>query len=316
MKFPLHVERFEELAELKRELHLAIGMFDGVHRGHRAVIESAMFSAQQSAGVSGVLTFDPHPSRLFRPEEPTPLILPAPIKQMRLMMLGVDIVICKQFDRAFALISADNFLSELKTMLPSLKAVYVGENFRFGKGRAGSVATLIKTGKHLGIDVFSADRIKHNGEIISSTRIRRNLEAGKIKTANDLLGYNYCARGTVTEGEKLGRKIGFPTLNIAWSPECRPRFGVYQVRFRSPEASSWEFGVANYGIRPTVNQTDRNPLLEVHALEGTKRVPDDLIEVEWLHFIRPEQKFESVDLLKEQVAKDCESARVLSGQYG
>jgi len=312
MKFPLYAEHFEEIAGLKSELHLAIGMFDGVHLGHRAVIKSAVSSARKSKGASGVLTFNPHPSRLFRPEEPTPLIMPIQLKRMRLFTLGVDIVICKQFDRAFAAISADNFLAKLQTLLPSLKSVYVGKNFRFGKGRAGSVSTLIESGNPLGIEVFSAERVEHDEAPISSTRIRKNLGAGEIKTVNELLGYNYCTQGSVTSGKQLGRTIGFPTLNLTWSPECRPRFGVYHVRFRSLETELWAYGVANYGIRPTVNQTDQEPLLEVHALEETERVAGDLIEVEWLHFIRPEQKFESVDLLKVQIANDCQIARRLS----
>ena len=259
-----------------------------------------------------MLTFHPHPSRLFRPENPTRLIMPIESKRKLLTALGVDIAICKQFDHTFAAIAAEDFLAQLQSMLPSLKSVYVGENFRFGKQRAGSVATLIESGNQLGISIFSVERIKHNGEPTSSTRIRRELEAGAIELVNDLLGYNYRAEGSVTGGKQLGREIGFPTLNLPWSPECRPRFGVYQVRFRPAGKSSWEPGVANYGIRPTVSPADSNPLLEVHALEGTKLGPGDVIEVEWLHFIRAEQKFESIELLKEQIARDCEVARKLS----
>ena len=312
MKFPLHVDHFEELAGLTDELHLAIGMFDGVHLGHKAVIESAVLSAQRSGGVSGVLTFDPHPSRLFRPEEPTRLLMPIELKRRRLTLLGVNIIICKQFDRKFASISAEDFLLYLRKRLPTLRSVYVGENFRFGKMRSGSVATLIESGNQLGISVFSAERIKHNGEPISSTRIRRELEAGSIDSVNDLLGYNYYSADTVISGEKLGRQIGFPTLNLPWSPECRPRFGVYYVRFRLLGDDRWEAGVANYGIRPTVNRDNNNPLLEVHALAGTEISAGDSIEVEWLRFIRPEQTFQSVELLKEQIARDCEVAHKLS----
>ena len=164
MHLPAHVERFEELAGLVGELHLAIGVFDGVHLGHKAVIESAVFSAQRSGGVGGVLTFDPHPSRLFRPENPTLLMMPIEEKTSMLHAVGVDIVIRKHFDRVFASIPADQFLAELKAALPSLKSIYIGENFRFGRLRAGTVATLIESGNALGIGVFSVDRIKHNGE--------------------------------------------------------------------------------------------------------------------------------------------------------
>ena len=316
MMYPLYVEHFEELDALTQELHLAIGMFDGVHLGHQAVIGSAVLSAQRAGGVSGVLTFDPHPSRLFTPEKPTRLILPIKSKQKLLTSLGVDIVICKRFDHAFSSISAEDFLSELKTALPTLKSIYVGENFRFGKMRAGSVATLIQSGNQLGINIFSKEQIKHKGAPISSTRIRRELEAGKIENVNDLLGYNYCSSGTVIHGEKLGHKIGFPTLNMPWSPECHPRYGVYYVQFRTSAEERFNPGIANYGIRPTVNQTSRDPLLEIHALLDTNADYGDSIEVEWLRFIRPEQKFDSIELLKEQITKDYELARTLLSQNG
>ena len=311
MTYPSSVKRFEELNGLDKELHLAIGMFDGVHLGHKTVIESAVLSAQKLGGVSGVLTFDPHPSRLFSPKNPTRLIMPIESKQLLLTSLGVDIVICKQFDHSFASISAEDFLSELQSALPTLKSIYVGENFRFGKMRMGSVTTLIQSGNQQGINIFSAERIKHNGEPISSTRIRKELETGIIERTNDLLGYNYHSHGRVVEGNKLGRTIGFPTLNILWSPECRPRYGVYHVRFKSSKAATFGPGIANYGVRPTVDSKSHDPLLEIHALMDTEVSYGDSIEVEWLNFIRPEQKFESIELLKKQIAKDCEIARNL-----
>jgi riboflavin kinase/FMN adenylyltransferase len=311
MQLPAHVERFEELAELTGELHLAIGVFDGVHLGHKAVIESAVFSAQRSGGVCGVLTFDPHPSRLFRPDSPTLLMMPIEAKTSMLHALGVDIVIRKHFDREFASIPAEDFLASLKAALPALKSIYIGENFRFGKMRAGDVATLVESGNELGLGVFSADRIKHNGDPISSTRIRKHLEAGEIESVNDLFGYNYFSTGLVVGGAQLGRQIGFPTLNLPWAPECLPRFGVYQVRFRSSVDQPWADAVANYGVKPTVAEADQSPALEVHALADTTLDQGDWIEVEWLRFIRPEQKFASLDALKAQIAQDCETARNL-----
>lgn len=311
MDFPASVESFEELAALRGELHLAIGVFDGVHLGHKAVIESAVFSARRSRGISGVLTFDPHPSRLFRPDAPTLLMMGIDTKIEMLHAVGVDVVIRKRFDTAFASIPAEDFLAELKAALPALKAIYIGQNFRFGKKRAGDVSTLIQSGKALGLNVFSVERIQHNGEPISSTRIRKELEDGEIEAANDLLGYNYTATGSIVGGAKLGRQIGFPTLNLPWSPECLPRFGVYFVRFRAAGHSVWQSGVANYGIKPTVSAGDQSPNLEVHGLEGCELTTGDVLEVEWLRFIRPEQKFDSVDALKVQIAKDCETARAL-----
>lgn len=312
MNFPSSIDNFQALADIKSELHLAIGVFDGMHLGHKSVVESAVFSAQRSQGISAVLTFDPHPSQLFRPQDPTRLIMPIEAKVAMLHGIGVDCVICKQFDREFASIPAEDFFAYLKEQLPTLKSIYVGENFRFGQKRAGDVATLIESGRNLGLGVFSAERIKHNGEPISSTRIRGELVAGRIAEANDLLGYNYGFSGMVVGGAKLGREIGFPTLNLPWQPECLPRFGVYFVQFRKVGEASWAPAVANYGVKPTVEAHPTGPELEVHALHGTELDADDNVEVEWLKFIRPEQKFDSVDALKTQIAKDCETARGLS----
>lgn len=313
MNFPVTVEDFGQLTGLSGELHLAIGVFDGVHLGHKAVIESAVLSARRSAGVSCVLTFNPHPSRLFRPEDPTQLIMPIKTKSEMLHNIGVDCVICKHFDAAFAAIPAEEFLSHLKEQLPALKSIYVGENFRFGRKRAGDVTTLINSGKALGLGVFSADRIKHNGEPISSTRIRAELKLGHIAEVNDLLGYNYRSLGEVVAGDQLGRQIGFPTLNLPWQPECQPKFGVYYVRFRAVGAAEWEDAVANYGVKPTIAEAEQAPALEVHGLEVTTLGAGDAIEVEWLQFMRPEQKFDSVDVLKAQIERDCAAVRGFLG---
>ncbi len=311
MNFPVSVEDFAPLSGLSGELHLAIGVFDGVHLGHKAVIESAVFSARRTGGVSGVLTFDPHPSRLFRPNDPTQLIMPIETKTEMLHGIGVDCVIRKHFDVDFAAIPADEFLAHLKEQLPALKSIYVGENFRFGRKRAGDVSTLINSGKVLGLGVFSADRIKHNGEPISSTRIRAELKLGHIAEVNDLLGYNYISLSQVVAGAQLGRTIGFPTLNLPWQPECLPRYGVYYVRFRAADSNDWQSGVANFGVKPTVAQNE-GPSLEVFALAGTELDAGATVEVEWLRFIRGEEKFASVEDLKRQIEKDVALARELA----
>ena len=308
MSVSKYVQSFAELADLKDELHLAIGVFDGVHVGHKAVIESAVSSARGSGGVSGVLTFDPHPSRLFRPDAATQLIMDVPSKVAMLHKVGVNVVICKEFDREFAAIPADDFLAHLKEQLPTLQSIYIGQNFRFGKKRLGDVNTLIECGKKLGLDVFSVERIHYDGEPISSTRIRSELEAGLIESVNHLLGYKYTTVGEVVRGAKLGRQMGFPTLNLPWYPECLPRFGVYVVRFREAGCSEWLQGVANYGIKPTVAES-APPALEAHALEVCALDAGQMIEVEWLRFIRPEEKFDTVDELKAQIASDCEIAK-------
>ena len=290
-----------------RPLHLAIGMFDGVHLGHQSVIDSAVHSARRSGGLAGVLTFWPHPSALFRPEHPTPLLMPMEMKRRVLAELGIDFVIEQNFSREFAAIEARSFVGFLRQHLPGLSAVYVGENFRFGKGRAGDVSTLIEEAKTLGVAVYNAERLNHNGAPISSSRIRELLTAGNIVEANALLGYSYFVEGIVERGRQLGRTIGFPTLNIAWTPELKPRFGVYAVKVLDSAGKAFN-GVANFGVRPTVESSGK-PLLEVHLLDETSLAYGDKVRINWLHFLRAESKFGTLDELKRQIVLDTEKAR-------
>lgn len=287
-------------------LHLAIGMFDGVHLGHQSVIESAIHSARRSGGLAGVLTFWPHPSVLFRPENPTRLIMSPEMKGAVLGRLGIDFLIVQDFSREFAGVDARDFVGLLKRSLPALSAVYVGENWRFGRGRTGDVAFLIQDAARHGVAVFSAPRLNHNGAPISSSRIRELLAAGAIAEANALLGYSYFAEGEVERGRQLGRTIGFPTLNLAWAPDFRPCHGVYAVEV-STVAGRTLRGVANYGLRPTVG-TATQPRLEVHLLDESPLTYGAKITVNWLHFLRPESKFGSMDELRAQIAADRENA--------
>ena len=312
MNVPLQVSDFNALKKCDKPIHLAIGVFDGVHLGHLAVIEPAVSSAQDNSGVSGVLTFDPHPSRLFKGDAGTDLIMSLKTKVARLRGFGVDVVIAKTFDEEFASIAADAFLSYLLDQLPMLKAVYVGENFRFGQGRVGDIQTLIESGSALGIDVWSIDRIKQNGLPISSTRIREALRLGQVNLVNSLLGYRYISEGTVIKGAQLGTKMGYPTMNLKWSPECKPRYGVYAVRFLIESAGEWKKGIANFGVRPTVsNEEAIEPLLEVHSLGDCKCDLDEAIRVEWVEFVRDEKQFDSVEALKDQIGQDCQLVKNL-----
>jgi riboflavin kinase/FMN adenylyltransferase len=287
-------------------LHLAIGMFDGMHLGHQSVIESAVHSARRSGGQAGVLTFWPHPSALFRPDQPVPLLMPAAMKRTVLARLGVDLVIEQNFSAEFAAVEARDFVVLLQRHLPQLAAIYVGENWRFGRGRQGDVAMLVETARQAGLTVFSAPRLNYNGAPVSSSRIRELLVAGDMAEANAMLGYAYFATGVVESGRQLGRTIGFPTLNLAWEPELKPRYGVYAVEVTHGPKHSLK-GVANYGLRPTVEQTTR-PLLEVHLLESPVPAYGDEIAVHWLRFLRPESKFGSVEELRRQIEKDRQEA--------
>ncbi len=289
-----------------RPLHLAIGMFDGVHRGHRAVIASAVAGARGTNGLAAVLTFWPHPSALFRPEDATPLIQDPATKARVLQSVGVDAVITEPFTPDLAQVPADEFLGWLQHRLPTLAAVYVGENFRFGRGRAGDIAVLRHSGAQLGLGVVVAERVA-DAAPVSSTRIRGLLEAGDVEAANALLGYRYFADGVVTGGKRLGRTLGFPTLNVPWAPALRPRLGVYAVTVSGAKSAQPLPGVANYGVRPTVEQVSE-PRLEVHVLGDCPFTEGDRVTVEWLKFLRPEMKFAGLEALRAQIAQDRETA--------
>lgn len=302
----LQFDALERAALPPKPAHMAIGMFDGVHLGHQSVIDSAIHSARRSGGLAGVLTFWPHPSALFRPENPTKLMMSPAMKRRVLGGLGLDFLVEQNFSREFAGIDAREFVAFLRRCLPHLAAVYVGENWRFGRDRAGDVTVLVEEARKAGLEVFSAPRLNHNGAPISSSRIRELLAGGAVAEANALLGYSYFAEGAVERGRQLGRTIGFPTLNVAWEPELKPAFGVYAVEVVTAQKRPLR-GVANYGLRPTTEQATR-PLLEVHMLEPSSLTYGDKLTVNWLHFLRPESKFGSMEELRLQIARDRDAA--------
>ncbi|MGD1031178.1 MAG: riboflavin biosynthesis protein RibF [Opitutaceae bacterium] len=296
-----------------RPLQLAIGMFDGVHIGHRAVIETALQSARQNGGIAAVLTFRPHPSRILRPQQPTRLIHDAATQAGLLDELGVDAVIVEPFTPGFAQIRAADFLPWLRERLPGLSVVCVGSNWRFGAGRSGDLPGLVEAARRTAVSVFSVPPVEFDGMPVNSTRIRNLLESGDVAQAGALLGYSYFARGPVIAGKGLGRTLGFPTLNLAWSPELTPQFGVYVVRVsgrgvRLP-------GVANYGVHPTVGAAPV-PQVEAHVLGSCPLDAGDLVTVEWLESLRPEMRFSGIEALKSQIGNDVEKARSYFRQRG
>jgi riboflavin kinase/FMN adenylyltransferase len=235
----------------------------------------------------------------------------AELKGELLERAGVDVVIVQRFTPEFSRIEPELFLSHIRRSLVRLTTVYVGENWRFGRGRRGDISLLIVEARKLGLSVVSAPRINLDGEPISSTRIRSCLEAGEIDKANSLLGYTYFAEGVVTPGKGLGRKLQFPTLNLTWQPELCPRFGVYVVKVSGQGASSQHAAypaVANFGLRPTV-ENSTEPRLEAHLLgESCPFQAGDSIRVEWLAFLRPEEKFSGLGALTAQIGRDRETA--------
>ena len=313
MNLPADIQGLARAAGLPaRPLHLAVGIFDGVHLGHRSVVDAASAAAAADGGLAGVLTFWPHPSRLFRPQDPVKLIQTAEIKARHLLAAGAAFVVSEPFTPEFAAIEAEEFLPHVRRSLPTLAALYIGENWRFGRGRRGDLALLRSEGRTHGIAVVSAPRINLAGEPISSTRIRAALASGRIEEANALLGYAYYAEGKITPGKQLGRTIGFPTLNIPWQPDLRPAYGVYAVKVRGSGTTTALSAVANYGVRPTVEQSPE-PRLEVHVLGDCALGAGDSVTVEWLHFLRPEMKFAGLAELRAQIDRDRAQAATVLG---
>ena len=311
----LSFDSIDSFSLKERPLFVAIGIFDSVHLGHREVIKTACLEAKQVNGLVVVLTFRPHPSRLFRPTVPTLMMQNVATQAQLLSQIGVDAVVVHPFSLEFAHIEAKDFLPWLKAKWKNLSGVFVGETWRFGTGRSGGVDLLKASAKELGIRVSAIPSVMIGGAPVNSTRIRSLLQSGEIGATQPLLGYHYFSVGKVESGKKLGRTIGFPTLNKLYDPELRPRLGVYAVRVSAKGVTLP--GVANYGLRPTVEKTT-DPKLETHIL-GNQPCPfdyGDTITVEWIEFLRPEMKFNSLDELKLQIAKDVDSARGVFGIIG
>lgn len=308
----IHPERPEVAESLpSRPLHLAIGMFDGVHRGHQEVIRQAVLSASQSGHMAGVLTFEPHPSRVLYPQRATPLLMPLDLRIEKMLSLGVDRVLVQAFTEPYARRSAREFVPFLVDTFPSLKSLHVGENFRFGSGRGGDVAVLRETAAPLGVEVHALQRKLLAGEPISSSGIREALARGDLDSVNEMLGYPYTAYGTVISGKQLGRGLGFPTLNVPWNPEAAPCYGVYRILLRRAAGSRIYPGIANYGVRPTVNPM-ASPLMEVHLFENEDTpTENDQVRIALLDFIRPEKAFTSLEALREQIQSDAVRVRAM-----
>jgi len=306
---------WKEGKPIEESLHLAIGMFDGVHLGHQAVIRQAIQAAQVDAGsLSGVLTFNPHPSRVLHPNHATELLMSLPDRISQMLSLGLDYVFVQAFTYDYAQIDASKFISNLKETFPGLKSLHVGSNFRFGAGRSGSVDTMREYAAEAGLKVHVLERKFSGGEAISSSRIRRDLAAGEIKRVNTMLGYPYHISGEIQKGKQIGRSLGFPTLNIPWHPEANPRFGVYKAWLLGGSGSIPMSGVANYGFRPTFGGGN-DPLLELHLFDPEYLPPaGSSVQVVLTDYLRPEQAFSSVGDLREQIARDVEQARAISDE--
>ena len=296
----------DELGEIGDLVVLAAGVFDGVHLGHQAVLGTAQSAARALNGTAVALTFDPHPATVLRPTEVPQLLTSTESKLHLFEKLGIENSLVVRFDAIFAATEASDFILQLTRSIPHLAGICIGRGWMFGKNRRGDASLLREMGIGNGFFTTEVEPIKMGEAIVSSTLIRKALLDGDLRTAMRMLGRNYSLSGKVQPGAQIGRKLGFPTANVALNNELLPPNGVYVVRANTSGESLK--GVANLGTRPTLGD-DHKRILEVHILDFTGDLYEHKIEVEFLEFLRPEIPFENKDALKNQIAQDVIKTR-------
>ena len=298
-----------ELERLRGSLFLAIGVFDGVHRGHQAVISTSADHAATSNGTPVVVTFDPHPEKVLRPQAAPHLLSATQHKIALIRALGVEHLLIITFDKQFAATEPEDFVQKLVIHSKPLREICVGHEWSFGKNRRGNLDLLKKLGAKFNFDVVGIPPVKINGAVVSSTAIRQAIEKGDLAKAAEMLGREYTILGTVTRGDNLGKKIGFPTANLSAHSEQFPPNGVYVAEARID--GELYRGVINLGIRPTVSSGKSERVLEIHLFDFNRDIYGHDVEVRFLKFLRSEKKFQDLDTLVQQIRQDVEQARQL-----
>jgi riboflavin kinase/FMN adenylyltransferase len=288
-----------------RRSFVAIGNFDGVHRGHRAVIDRAVEHAHADRRPAIALTFEPHPRAFFRQDQPLFRLTPEPAKLRLLAAAGLDGAIIMNFDGKLAAVTAENFVADILIKRLSIVGVVVGADFHFGKRRQGTPAFLQEQGEERGFEVDLVSPFLFRGKPVSSSAIREALGRGEVEEAAKLLGYPWFVSGKVVHGEKRGRALGYPTANLALDPTCGLAHGIYAVRVQIK--GEIHDGVASFGRRPTFGESA--PLLEVFVFDFSADLYDEDIDVAFIGWIRPEARFDSADVLVKQMDADSSLAR-------
>ena len=298
--------------ESSRARIVAIGNFDGVHRGHQAVLADAIRDAEARGLVACALTFTPHPAEaLGRMAPPKLTTLARKIELFHRVAPTVEPVV-ERFDRAFSEQTPAEFAERVLAQRLHARVVVVGHNFRFGRAREGDFAALSRLGARLGFETRSQTLLGDARGPWSSTRVREALARGALDEANAMLGRPHMVSGTVIQGDQRGRTIGFPTCNLGGVEEALPAFGVYAVlvdREEDGRTSSLARGVANIGVRPTVKVGEARPSVEVHLFDLEADLYGARLRVHLIERLRPEQKFAGIEALKAQIARDADDAR-------
>ena len=285
---------------------IALGNFDGFHRGHQAVAKAALDWAKAEGRPGIIATFDPHPVRYFAPDTPPFRLTTLDQRQDLFVAAGAAAMLVFQFDRTLAETTAEQFVGDLLAQQLGAVGVVTGDDFTFGKGRAGNVAVLADLAQQHGMTARAIGPVAEHGEVVSSSRIRDALKAGDCQSAAELLTRPFAIRGIVQHGAKLGRSIGYPTANVELGSYLRPRYGIYAVTARLPDGTVVP-GAANLGIRPSFDPPVE--LLETFLFDWSGDLYGAEIEVALHRHLRDEAKFDSLEELTAQMARDCDQAR-------
>jgi len=303
------VHSIAELSELRGPVMLAIGVFDGVHLGHKAVIARALLDARKQKGTAVAVTFDQHPARVLRPEIAPRLLTATKHKLDLLAGLGVEYALVIPFTSELAATLPEDFVHQLFNSCKPLREICVGHDWSFGRDRAGDLALLKRMGDEMGFDEIGVPAVRVDGEIVSSTQIRAAVEAGEFEKAARLLGRPYSILGTVVRGDGLGRQLGYPTANLSAHNEQFPPNGVYAVE--ALLGARAHGGMVNVGVRPTISTASGERVLELHLFDFEGDLYGKDVEVFFHRFLREEQKFGTLEELLGQITSDAEQARCL-----
>ena len=296
-------EDIKTLPEDAKGAVIAIDNFDGVHRGHQVLLNKAITIAREKGKLFGVLTFEPHPRALFRPDDPPFRITPAALKAERLRTCGVDILFSLPFDWNFASQSAENFIETVISNGIAPAHIIIGYDFCFGQLRKGQPEDFIKAG----FETTIIDEIAEADEKLSSSRIRAALRHGKITEANALLGWDWEIRGKVVKGDQRGRELGYPTANVGLGDTTHPAYGVYATLVRIEGENEWRPSATNIGIRPMFEVPEA--LVETFIFDFDREIYGKTLHIKPVKRLRGEAKFDSLDALITQMEKDCEQAK-------
>jgi riboflavin kinase / FMN adenylyltransferase len=297
----------DDLSSFPGSIHLAIGVFDGLHIGHQAVIGRALESSRKEGGSAVVVTFDPHPVRVLRPEKAPRLLTSTRHKVKLIEKMGVEAMLLLEFTPEFSRTPPEIFIQRLVRASHHLSQICVGQEWTFGANRAGSIRLLEELAPKMGFQVASVPPVSVDNCVVSSTLIRSAVERGDLQSAAKYLGRDFTILGTVTAGRQLGRRLGFPTANLRAHNELFPPNGVYAAK--AFLETTLYGGVVNIGVRPTIENETGERILELHLFDFERDIYGQDVEVAFLAYLRAEQKFSGVDELQAQIARDAERAR-------